>query len=76
MSQTVSVINRSGAYVIFYTHLISGKCAGMYGCNDMCQIEKTDTSAKTFSNYKKWLLQDHWILSAFRLASLFEYGML
>ena len=41
MPQTVSVINRSRAYYV-YTHQTSGTCAGVFVCNCMHQMEKTD----------------------------------
>ena len=42
MSQTISVIDRSG-HAIFYTHQTSGACAGVCVCvcNCMHQMEKT-----------------------------------
>ena len=42
MSQTISVINRSGVY-FFYTHQTSGGCAGVWTCDHTHQMEKTDT---------------------------------
>ena len=63
-------------HVILYTHQTSAECVGSYMLGHMHQMEKADTSAKRFSRYKDWLLQNQWIFSAFRLASLFGYEML
>ena len=41
MSQEISVMNRSGA-CIFYTYQTSAVCAGVYTCNRMHQMEKSD----------------------------------
>ena len=41
MSQTISVINRSGGRAIFYTHQTCGACVGVCACNRTHQVEKT-----------------------------------
>ena len=42
MSQTISVINGSGA-CFFYKHCTSSMCAGVCACNQMHQIENTES---------------------------------
>ena len=47
ISQTVSVINRSGA-CFFYMHQTSGTCAGMCACDCTHQMAKTASLTQCF----------------------------
>ena len=66
MPQTTSIINRSDTSY-FYTHQITGMCAGLFTCNRTHQMGKTEHDYNMHDHSWACSFSMHWLLDSLLL---------